>query len=87
MSGELHAPEEITVCTHWVGSSVNPRDSLVALDNGEICRLYLKSDRESTVVQLLAKLLYQINCCRFGERVIFSIYKAVFCHDPRSNLS
>ena len=87
MSGERHAPEEIAVCTHWVGSSVNPTDNLVALDNGEICRLYLKSYHESTVVQLLAKLLYQINCCSFCERVIVSIYKAAFSHDPRSHLS
>ena len=87
MSGELRAPEEITVCTPWVGSSVNPRDSLVALDNGEICQLYLKSGHESTVVRLLAKLLYRIDCCSFCERVIVSIYKAVFCHDPRSHLS
>jgi len=58
VSDELHAPEEITVCTLWVGSSMNPRDSLVALDSGEICQLCLKSDHESTVVRLLGKLLY-----------------------------
>ena len=70
MSGELHAPatytpEEIALCTYWVGSSVDPRDSLDAVDNGEICRLYVKSNRDSSVIQPLAKFLYQIKYVSF----------------------
>jgi len=51
-------PLRKSLFVHWVGSSMNPRDSLVALDSGEICQLCLKSDHESTVVRLLGKLLY-----------------------------